>query len=117
VSEDLQRFRDIAAKALRTARASSDPWRRTCFEVAAVYKRLALDDEISKGERQRSQARTAPERASRHAAGAEMTLHIPENSSTSSVDGTPATIMGNTMPPRDPDDDDDGRAGGRARTG
>ena len=47
----------MAAKALRAARTSPDPWRQTCFGVAAFYKRLALDDEILKGQRQRSRAR------------------------------------------------------------
>ena len=57
VSKDSERFREMAAKALRAARASPDPWRQTCFGVAAFYKRLALDDEILKGERQRSPSR------------------------------------------------------------
>ena len=80
----------MAAKALRAARASPDPWRQTCFGVAAFYKRLALDDEILKGERQRSGARVVK-----------------------------------TMPPRDPNDDDDcaedesqlDEISGRARSG
>jgi hypothetical protein len=37
-----------------------------------------------------------------------MTARIPENVSTWLVDWSIVTIMGNTMPPRDPDDDDDG---------
>jgi hypothetical protein len=36
-----------------------------------------------------------------------MTAHIPENVSTWLVDWSILTIMGNTMPPRDPKDDDD----------
>jgi hypothetical protein len=36
-----------------------------------------------------------------------MTARIPENVSTWLVDWSIVTIMGNTMPPRDPDDDDD----------
>jgi hypothetical protein len=35
-----------------------------------------------------------------------MTTRIPENVSTWLVDRSIVTIMGNTMPPRDPDDDD-----------
>jgi hypothetical protein len=35
-----------------------------------------------------------------------MTARIPENVSTWLVDWSIVTIMGNTMPPRDPDDDD-----------
>jgi hypothetical protein len=36
-----------------------------------------------------------------------MTARIPENVSTWLVDWSILTIMGNTMPPRDPKDDDD----------
>jgi hypothetical protein len=36
-----------------------------------------------------------------------MTARIPENVSTLLVDWTIVTAMGNTMPPRDPNDDDD----------
>jgi hypothetical protein len=36
-----------------------------------------------------------------------MTARIPENVSTRLVDWRIVTIMGNTMPPRDPDGDDD----------
>ena len=36
-----------------------------------------------------------------------MTARIPENVSTWLVDWNILTIMGNTMPPRDPKDDDD----------
>ena len=36
-----------------------------------------------------------------------MTARIPENVSTWLVDWSIVTIMGNTMPPRDPNDDDD----------
>lgn len=36
-----------------------------------------------------------------------MTHRIPENVSIWLVDWDVATIMGNTMPPRDPNDDDD----------
>ena len=36
-----------------------------------------------------------------------MTECIPENVSAWLVDSSIGTIMGNTMPPRDPDDDDD----------
>jgi hypothetical protein len=35
-----------------------------------------------------------------------MTPHIPEEFSTRSIDGSPFVIMGNTMPPRDPDEDE-----------
>ena len=38
---------------------------------------------------------------------ADMTPHIPENVSSWLVDWSFAPIMGNTMPPRDPNDDDD----------
>jgi hypothetical protein len=41
---------------------------------------------------------------------ANMTLRIPENVSSWLVDWSFATIMGNTMPPRDPNDDDDADA-------
>ena len=59
-----------------------------------------------------------------------MPPRIPENFSTWLIDWSPATIMGHTMPPRDPNDDDndngddeddtaepedDLRAGGRER--
>jgi hypothetical protein len=37
-----------------------------------------------------------------------MTARISENVSTWLVDWSIVTIMGNTMPPRDPNDDDDG---------
>jgi hypothetical protein len=36
-----------------------------------------------------------------------MTARTPENVSTWLVDWSIVTILGNTMPPRDPDDDDD----------
>ena len=36
-----------------------------------------------------------------------MTARIPENVSTLLVDWSIVTIMGNTMPPRDPNDDED----------
>jgi hypothetical protein len=36
-----------------------------------------------------------------------MTARVPENVSTWLVDWNILTIMGNTMPPRDPKDDDD----------
>jgi hypothetical protein len=36
-----------------------------------------------------------------------MTARIPENVSTWLVDWSIVAIMGNTMPPRDPNDDDD----------
>jgi hypothetical protein len=36
-----------------------------------------------------------------------MPAHIPENVSTWLVDRSILTIIGNTMPPRDPKDDDD----------
>ena len=35
-----------------------------------------------------------------------MTPHIPEDLSTRLFDGRPFVIMGNTMPPRDPDEDE-----------
>jgi hypothetical protein len=55
VSENSGKFRNMAARSLRAARATSDAaFRQTCFGVAAIYKRLALEDEILKGERQRS---------------------------------------------------------------
>jgi len=55
VSRDSEKFRYMAARSLRAARATSDAaFRQTCFGVAAIYKRLALDDEILTGERQRS---------------------------------------------------------------
>src|SRR5262249_19789065 len=45
----------MAARSLRAARATSDAaFRQTCFGVAAIYKRLALEDEILRGDRQRS---------------------------------------------------------------
>ncbi len=34
-----------------------------------------------------------------------MTLHIPEEFSTRLINSSPFVIMGNTMPPRDPDED------------
>jgi hypothetical protein len=34
-----------------------------------------------------------------------MTPHIPEEFSSSLIDRSPFVIMGNTMPPRDPDED------------
>jgi hypothetical protein len=36
-----------------------------------------------------------------------MTPHIPEESSARVSDWSPFAIMGNTVPPRDPDEDDD----------
>ena len=39
--------------------------------------------------------------------GGDMTPHIRENISTWLVDWSLVTIMGNTPPPRDPNDDDD----------
>jgi hypothetical protein len=55
VTDDSEKFRNMAARSLRAARATSDAaFRQTCFGVAAIYKRLALEDEILKGERQRS---------------------------------------------------------------
>jgi hypothetical protein len=55
VSEDSDKFRNMAARSLRAARATSDAaFRQTCFAAAAIYKRFALEDEILKGERQRS---------------------------------------------------------------
>ena len=36
-----------------------------------------------------------------------MTPHIPEDLSTRLIDGRPFVIMGNTMPPRDPNEDED----------
>ena len=36
-----------------------------------------------------------------------MTPHIPEESSTRLIDWTPFVIMGNPMPPRDPDEDEE----------
>jgi len=44
---------------------------------------------------------------SRHPTGADMTHRIPENVSIWLVDWSVVTIMGNMMPPRDPNDDDD----------
>jgi hypothetical protein len=41
---------------------------------------------------------------------ADMTPRIPEDVSSWLVDWSFATIMGNTMPPRDPNDDDDADA-------
>ena len=35
-----------------------------------------------------------------------MTTHIPEEFSTRLIDWSPFVIMGNTMPPRDPDEDE-----------
>ena len=35
-----------------------------------------------------------------------MTPHIPEEFSTTLIDWSPFVIMGNTMPPRDPDEDE-----------
>jgi len=35
-----------------------------------------------------------------------MTLHIPEDFSTRLIEWNPFVIMGNTMPPRDPDEDE-----------
>jgi hypothetical protein len=35
-----------------------------------------------------------------------MTPHIPEEFSTRLIDRSPFVIMGNTMPPRDPDEDE-----------
>jgi hypothetical protein len=42
--------------------------------------------------------------------GVNMTPHIPEEFSTRLIDGSPFVIMGNTMPPRDPDEDEEDRA-------
>jgi hypothetical protein len=36
-----------------------------------------------------------------------MTPHIPEEFSTRLIDRSPFVIMGNTMPPRDPDEDEE----------
>jgi hypothetical protein len=36
-----------------------------------------------------------------------MTPHIPEELSTRLIDGSPFVIMGTTMPPRDPDEDEE----------
>ncbi len=36
-----------------------------------------------------------------------MTPHIPEEVSTRLIDWSPFVIMGNPMPPRDPDDDEE----------
>ncbi len=36
-----------------------------------------------------------------------MTPHIPEEFSTRLIDWRPFVIMGNTMPPRDPDEDEE----------
>jgi len=36
-----------------------------------------------------------------------MTPHIPEEFSTRLIDWSPFVIMGNPMPPRDPDEDDE----------
>jgi hypothetical protein len=36
-----------------------------------------------------------------------MTPHIPEEFSTRLIDWNPFVIMGNTMPPRDPDEDEE----------
>jgi hypothetical protein len=36
-----------------------------------------------------------------------MTPHIPEEFSTRLIDRSPFTIMGNAMPPRDPDEDEE----------
>ena len=36
-----------------------------------------------------------------------MTPHIPEEFSTRLIDGSPFAIMGNMMPPRDPDEDEE----------
>jgi hypothetical protein len=38
-----------------------------------------------------------------------MTPHIPEEFSTRLIDWSPFVIMGNTMPPRDPDEDEETR--------
>ena len=58
VSKDSEKFRYMAARSLRAARATSDAaFRQTCFGVAAIYKRLALEDEILKGKRRRSEPR------------------------------------------------------------
>jgi hypothetical protein len=55
VSKDSDKFRNMAARSLRAARATSDAaFGQTCFGVAAIYKRLALEDEILRGDRQRS---------------------------------------------------------------
>jgi hypothetical protein len=43
-----------------------------------------------------------------------MTARIPENVSTWLVDWSIVTIMGNAIPPRDPDDDDDDAEDGDA---
>ena len=36
-----------------------------------------------------------------------MTPHIPQEFSTKLIDGSPFVILGNTMPPRDPDEDEE----------
>ena len=38
-----------------------------------------------------------------------MTPHIPEESSARVSDWSPFATMGNTMPPRDPDEDEEGK--------
>ena len=38
-----------------------------------------------------------------------MTPHIPEESSARASDWSPFAIIGNTMPPRDPDEDEEGK--------
>jgi hypothetical protein len=39
-----------------------------------------------------------------------MSPHIPEEFSTGLIDWSPLVIMGNTMPPRDPDEEDEDEA-------
>ena len=44
-----------------------------------------------------------------------MKQHIPEEFSARLIDWSPFVIMGNTMPPRDPDEDEEDERGRRRR--
>lgn len=58
MSVESKRCRDLAARSLRHSRTVKGPSGRQVFrEVAAVYKRLALDEEKLGNERQRSKER------------------------------------------------------------
>jgi hypothetical protein len=46
-----------------------------------------------------------------HTRGNNMTPNIPEEFSTRLIDWSPFVIMGNTMPPRDPDEDEEDEDG------
>ena len=63
MSSNSKKFRDEAARLLREGRkATLENQRDFSFEIAATYKRLALDEERLRGERQRSHERCRHQR-------------------------------------------------------